>query len=237
MLKRFVFGASIAAVSAIFPAHANPVKVDKAGMICGTNDSFDAALRVLSDKAGPDDKTKMFTHCLMLEAGDTLETTEFNVQSGRATGRGTYSGKDGTRLGQYLLLEQTSRPIGTVAALPTDSTPKKLSAADMGVQTRKWQGKTIETRMSCFYADKDEFRCTTRSARVDFSSITPPEARRRVEDDCDTIEKSSRARCTFTVRFVWRDSEMRPLGLSRLHMITAESDAGEIVLPPAAKRK
>ena len=237
MLKLALSFVLITTIAIICPAKAGSLKVDSGGFICGTEDSFLAALRVMLERSIPEDKDKMMSHCLMMEANDTVETTEFRAENGKATGRGSYSGKDGTRVGRYLLLDQTSKPSGTAAVSQADSVPKKLSAADMGVQTRKWQGKTVETRMSCFYADKDEFRCTTRGARVDFSSITPPEARQRVEDDCDTIEKSTRARCTFTVRFVWKESEMRPLGISRLHMITAENDAGEIMLPPAAKRR
>ena len=42
----------------------------------------------------------------------------------------------------------------------------KLMARDLAVETSKWKGKKIETVMSCFYADIEDYRCVSGRARV-----------------------------------------------------------------------
>jgi hypothetical protein len=106
---------------------------------------------------------------------------------------------------------------------------KRLTAADLAVQTHKWEGKTIETRMSCFYADKDEFRCVGSRARVDFTDITNAHGRKFLEDNCDTIAKSGRPRCTVTIRFVYESNERVETGVLPITYVKAEDNKGEVL--------
>ena len=151
---------------------------------------------------------------------------------GMVAGGGTFDGQKGA----FAIFSKDFRVEPILPVSISSTAIKKLSASDLGVQTRKWEDRTIEAVMNCFYADKDEFRCFVDSARIDFSEISPAEARRRIEDNCDTIDKSVRQACKFTIRFVWASSEMKPLGVSRQHFIRAKNDAAEIVPSPARRR-
>ena len=106
---------------------------------------------------------------------------------------------------------------------------RKLSAADLAVQTKKWAGKKVQGTFSCFYADVDEFRCIANRARVDFTSLEPPEARKRLEDQCDTIERSNRKTCTVNIQFTYEESDIRQNGLFQMTVITAEDNKGVVV--------
>lgn len=87
---------------------------------------------------------------------------------------------------------------------PTPGMPAKfVSAADLSAETHKWDDRVIETRMSCFYADKDEFRCIGGGARIDVRRILPASVQQRVEDRCDTISKSNGKACNVTFKFVY----------------------------------
>ena len=92
--------------------------------------------------------------------------------------------------------------------------PKRLNADDLGVQTHKWEGKSILTTAQCFYADKDEYRCGvinsrglmgdgTTFVRIDFSQIDPPEMKKVIEDSCDTVEKMSSRTCRVQIVFTY----------------------------------
>ena len=89
------------------------------------------------------------------------------------------------------------------------------------MQTKKWAGKKVQGTFSCFYADVDEFRCIANRARVDFTSLEPPEARKRLEDQCDTIERSNRKTCTVNIQFTYEESDIRQNGLFQMTVITA----------------
>jgi hypothetical protein len=106
---------------------------------------------------------------------------------------------------------------------------KTLTAADLAVQTHKWEGKRVETRMSCFYADKDEFRCVGSRARVDFTEITNADGRKFLEENCDTIAKSGRPRCTVTIRFVYESNERVETGVLPITYVKAEDNKGEVL--------
>jgi hypothetical protein len=80
----------------------------------------------------------------------------------------------------------------------------KVSSRDLGVQTHKWDGKIVQARLNCFYADVGDYRCTGPNARVDFALILPESAGGSIDRNCDTIEKSQRAACKKTVRFIYR---------------------------------
>lgn len=84
---------------------------------------------------------------------------------------------------------------------------KKLTGADLSVQTHKWEGKTVETTGYCFYADKDDYRChagtTIDGPRVDFTKIEPEAARKKLEDNCDTLAKMFTNKCLVHFQFVY----------------------------------
>ena len=110
---------------------------------------------------------------------------------------------------------------------------KKLSGADLAVQTHKWDGKTVETSGSCFYADVNEYRCVTfgvgGGARVDFSTLEPDAARKKIEDHCDTISKMLTKACIVRFRFVYESYDTHVSGSDVLHIVIAKDNAGTIV--------
>jgi hypothetical protein len=48
--------------------------------------------------------------------------------------------------------------LASFAALADDA-PKRLTAADLSVETHKWDGKTIQATGQCFFADVSQYRC------------------------------------------------------------------------------
>jgi len=112
----------------------------------------------------------------------------------------------------------------------------RLKAQDLSAQTSKWVGKTVETTMSCFYADKDEFRCVGGGARVDFSSLQPEAERTKIESNCDTISKSAKSVCTVRFQFVYQSNRKVDTGglMGQMTVIEATDDAGTIM--PKGKR-
>jgi hypothetical protein len=124
----------------------------------------------------------------------------------------------------------------TVAALAEDA-PKRLTADDLSVQTHKWDGKTIQATMRCFFADKDEYRCIVglsgrTGVRVDFQDIEPPNMKKMIEDKCDTVAKSVLRACMVQSTFVYlgNDREERPDG-TVVMMIMPED--GKATMTPA----
>ena len=114
---------------------------------------------------------------------------------------------------------------------------KKLNASDLTVETHKWQGKKIETVMSCFYADVEDYRCVGGRARVDFSTISNEEGKQHIEQNCDTVDKSMSNRCTLRIVFVYEDFERREVNRSEnLTYISAQDEKGE-VFPAERKRR
>jgi hypothetical protein len=93
-----------------------------------------------------------------------------------------------------------------------DEAPKKLSAADLAVQTHKWDGKVIQMNVQCFYADVDEYRCMIGGGagafvRVDFAEVEPAEIKKAMDDNCDTIEKMLTRGCSFQVTFTYMGND------------------------------
>lgn len=124
------------------------------------------------------------------------------------------------------------------APTPAAEAPKKLSAADIGVETSKWNGKYVEVTFQCFYADRNEFRCTAGTGRVDFSDLTPPAEREKLENDCGTIANMQKLTCRRAIRFFYRESKMVEAGglLGRMNLVRAFADRGEIVGPTPKRR-
>jgi hypothetical protein len=113
----------------------------------------------------------------------------------------------------------------------------KLTARDLAVETSKWKGKKIETVMSCFYADVEDYRCVGGTgSRVDFSIISNEEGKQHLEKNCDTIGKISKDICTVRIRFVYEDFERRERANSNFTLISAEDQKGE-VFPVDRKRR
>lgn len=121
----------------------------------------------------------------------------------------------------------------SIPALAQDA-PKKLTANDLEVETHKWDGKLIQTIAQCFFADVDEYRCLALrpngmvgEARIDFRTIQPPEIKKFVEDNCDTVEKTFTRSCRFQINFTYSGihTEEHSDG-SRLAAITAKDSSG-----------
>ena len=92
-----------------------------------------------------------------------------------------------------------------------DEPPKRLTAADLAVQTHKWDDKTIQATAKCFYADTNEYRCGVGVSgntfvRVDFSEIEPDALKKNIEDNCDTVEKMQSRACYVSITFVYESN-------------------------------
>jgi len=122
-------------------------------------------------------------------------------------GSGGYSG--GSQM-------KTTVLIGTLVAASTAlalDAPKRLTSNDLSVETHKWDGKAIQVNAQCFYADTDEYRCAVLGAngvpgagsfvRIDFGKISPPEMKKAIEDNCDTLEKMPTRACRFQIVFTY----------------------------------
>lgn len=110
---------------------------------------------------------------------------------------------------------------------------KKLSGSDLAVQTHKWDGKTIETTGYCFYADLNEYRCmtvgVTGGARIDFTTLEPEAARKKIEDNCDTVTKMLSKKCEFRFQFVYKAYDVHVSGNDVFHIVIAKDNAGTVV--------
>ena len=97
------------------------------------------------------------------------------------------------------------------AALADDA-PKRLTAADLSVQTHKSDGKTIQARGQCFFADVSEYRCAigvlgTVFVRLDLSEIEPGAMKKTIEDNCDTLDKMMGRGCAVDITFVYQGND------------------------------
>lgn len=126
--------------------------------------------------------------------------------------------------------------IAASAAFAQDA-PKRLTANDLSVETHKWDGKKIQVNAQCFYADTDEYRCAVLGpngiagagglVRVDFAAISPPEMKKAVEDNCDTIEKMITKPCRFQIVFTYSTNDRKENNNGSVTMeIVAEDFAG-----------
>lgn len=113
---------------------------------------------------------------------------------------------------------------------------KVISAADLSVQSHKWDHKIIQVDLSCFYADVGDFRCTGPRSRVDFTALYPDSEREILERDCDTLDKSRAKKCQRTLRFTYEGFEEMEVGgfLGKLTVARAGLDLG--VIMPARDR-
>jgi len=110
---------------------------------------------------------------------------------------------------------------------------KKLSGDDLGVQTHKWDGKTIETTGFCFYADVNEYRCLAKGriggARIDFSKLEPASEKKRIEDNCDQLAKMLTKTCAVRLQFVYEGFDTHMVGTDLVRVVLAKDGAGTII--------
>ncbi|OJY00603.1 MAG: hypothetical protein BGP04_24000 [Rhizobiales bacterium 62-17] len=120
----------------------------------------------------------------------------------------------------------------------TSSGPvKKLLARDLAAQTSKWDGQRIETTMSCFYADKSDYRCIGGGARIDISRVSNAEGREFIEDRCDTLTKSSSRTCNFRIVFVYgRYTTHRVSDRSEITLILPVGEVAELYPATSGRR-
>ncbi|HXW19318.1 MAG TPA: hypothetical protein VEK35_02320, partial [Roseiarcus sp.] len=109
---------------------------------------------------------------------------------------------------------------------------------DLAVETHKWDGKLIQSTVICFYADTDDYRCAVLSAnglpgygttlvRIDFSSIEPPEIKKAIEDNCDTVAKMQTKACRFQAVFTYEAfAAQENASGSRMMEIAVKDSAG-----------
>jgi hypothetical protein len=227
----------LAITTAIFSpsAFAFDLNADVGGAICRSQEALTAFMRTAAKEPKPGDDQLIIQDCQIIKPGQRVSVESHITRNGSMMGTGTVYGNSGSVVGTFLLLDQQTRSDTPPPKISTTDI-RKLSSRDLGVQTRKWDGRTVEGRMSCFYADKDEFRCIAGTARLDLSNITPLFERQKIEKECDTIDRSERSVCTVNLRFVWKSSSMRNLGLRQQHMIVAVQDTAEIVPAPRRKR-
>lgn len=107
----------------------------------------------------------------------------------------------------------------------------KLGPADLGVQTHKWEGKTIETTAYCFYADVHEYRCASPGGpRLDFDTLEPDMAKDSIEAHCGTLASAFSAACKVKIRFVYGQfDKMKNDDGTSLSVILVKDGKGTIV--------
>lgn len=123
-------------------------------------------------------------------------------------------------------------------AMPDLAGPaKKLLARDLAAQTSKWDGQRIETTMSCFYADRNDYRCIGGGTRIDVSRVANAEGRQWVEDRCDTLSKSTSRACNFRIVFVYgRYTTHRVSDRSEITLVLPVGEVAELYPASSGRR-
>lgn len=116
---------------------------------------------------------------------------------------------------------------------------KTLNAADLAVQTHRWEGKLIETTLNCFYADKIDYRCYDYNSfarvRVDFQYFDP-DGELFLQKRCDRIEIANSNACHVIVMFVYDNFDTMPSGglAGEITLVRPEHGTGYILHHPGA---
>ncbi|HLW92112.1 MAG TPA: hypothetical protein VKS78_12555 [Roseiarcus sp.] len=132
-----------------------------------------------------------------------------------------------------------ARTLGSVLAFTLSSVaiaqdaPKRLAASDLSVETHEWDGKSIQTTVQCVYLGANDYKCAVVPitgnglVRMDFSSVDPPEMKKVIEENCDTVEKMTTKACRFQVEFIYElnDRQKNADGSTTMR-IGAKDDAG-----------
>jgi len=123
-------------------------------------------------------------------------------------------------------------------AMPDLTGPtKKLLARDLAAQTSKWNGQRIETTMSCFYADRNDYRCIGGGTRIDVSRVANAEGRQWVEDRCDTLSKSTSRACNYRIVFVYgRYTTHRVSDRSEITLVLPVGEVAELYPASSGRR-
>ena len=111
---------------------------------------------------------------------------------------------------------------------------KQVSLVDLGVNTRRFAGKPIEIKnVWCYFSDVDDYRCAGSGATaVFFKKIENEEAKTYLEDKCDTVAKATSSACRFTLRFTFREDNVRHDFISGMQERTLiKPDIGTIITP------
>lgn len=224
-----------------FPALAEQFTIgQKGGVYCKTPDDLTKQMTL-----APGGAKEVVPGCGMLRRGLVLDPAEIRHSSGMTGGVGVSPeilggkpfpfitlGDDGGGKAASSAIDDD--PATTAAALAAASTADDLvrvAAGDLEAQTHKWVGKVVETKLGCFYADVDEFRCFSGRFRVDFATFFPAAAQSAIQRDCDTISKSQRRSCVVTLRFKYVDYAPMdmPGFVGRINVVTAKDNVGYIV--------
>ncbi len=105
-----------------------------------------------------------------------------------------------------------------------------LPSRELGAHTLKWRDKIVETKAYCSYAGH-EYDCIIGGARVQFSSIEPPEARTEVERRCDNLQKAQDSFCMVTIRFILAGFQASETG--GMTLLKARDGRGALISPRA----
>jgi hypothetical protein len=111
---------------------------------------------------------------------------------------------------------------------------KRISAADLAVETHKWEGAVIETSLSCFFADTDEYRCFDGKGlarvRVDFGKFDYAGAA-YLRNHCDTLSLADTRPCSVKLRFTYEAFHRQDMGglAGNMTFIEPRDGYGEIV--------
>ena len=116
---------------------------------------------------------------------------------------------------------------------------KALTAADLAVQTHRWEGKLIETTLNCFYADKLDYRCYDNNSfarvRVDFQYFNP-DGEEFLQKKCDRIEIANTNSCRVIITFAYENFDTMPVGglAGEITLVRPENGTGYIIYHPGA---
>lgn len=186
----------------------------KGAMYCGSEADLEKML--MSSSAGSKDVVR---GCGVLPQGTIVAGAQINTKGGVSLGSGVALGHPVAFLavdGSMAALSGSESAGASVAGkssirdeLTNPVDVRRVSPEDLRVETHKWDGKVIETKVNCFYADVNEFRCVANNLRVDFSEVIPNQAQAFLEKECDTIQKASRKACSVFVRFKYSSYERK----------------------------
>jgi len=105
---------------------------------------------------------------------------------------------------------------------------QEVSVSNLAVQSHRYDGKVIVTRLNCFFADASEYRCLGASKlRIDFASLDNSDD---LDKYCDDIDKLYTSHCSVRVRFTYKGCEDFDIdGSTRITRVIADLDSGEIL--------
>jgi hypothetical protein len=107
-----------------------------------------------------------------------------------------------------------------------------IPQGDLGVQTHKWEGKIVQTRLACFFADDSDMRCLDGNVgRIDFTTIGPEPAKKFLQANCNSLASLNSPACRVTVRFLYVRFKEADLGgaIGTITVVQALQDTGFIV--------